>query len=121
MTVLLVAAGAAVGAPLRYLVDRRLQARHRHLPWGTLLVNVVGSLLAVPPDEQPIIIIEADEGPYPERYNRDQGGFDWSVATDEELATARALSDLAHQLLWPMLLMLMGVAYVSVCLRRVPR
>jgi len=29
--------------------------------------------------------------------------------------------DLAHQLLWPMLLMLMGVAYVSVCLRRVPR
>lgn len=46
MTVLLVAAGAAVGAPLRYLVDRRLQARHRHLPWGTLLVNVVGSLLA---------------------------------------------------------------------------
>lgn len=46
MTALLVAAGAAVGAPLRYLVDRRLQARHRHLPWGTLLVNVVGSLLA---------------------------------------------------------------------------
>jgi hypothetical protein len=49
--------------------------------------SLVGSLLAVPPDEQPIIIIEADEGPYPERYNRDQGGFDWSVATDEELAT----------------------------------
>ena len=46
MTALLVAAGAAVGAPLRYLVDRRLQARHRHLPWGTLLVNVAGSLLA---------------------------------------------------------------------------
>jgi CrcB protein len=46
VTVLLVAAGAAVGAPLRYLVDRRLQARHRHLPWGTLLVNVAGSLLA---------------------------------------------------------------------------
>jgi CrcB protein len=46
MTVLLVAAGAAVGAPLRYLVDRRLQARHRHLPWGTLIVNVAGSLLA---------------------------------------------------------------------------
>lgn len=46
MTALLVAAGAAVGAPLRYLVDRRLQARHRHLPWGTLLVNVAGSLVA---------------------------------------------------------------------------
>lgn len=46
MTALLVAAGAALGAPLRYLVERRLQARHRHLPWGTLLVNVVGSTLA---------------------------------------------------------------------------
>lgn len=46
MTALLVVAGAAVGAPLRYLVDRRLQARHRHLPWGTLLVNVAGSLVA---------------------------------------------------------------------------
>lgn len=46
MTALLVAVGAAVGAPLRYLVDRRLQARHRHVPWGTLVVNVAGSLLA---------------------------------------------------------------------------
>ncbi|HEX4977662.1 MAG TPA: fluoride efflux transporter CrcB [Nocardioides sp.] len=46
MTALLVAAGAALGAPLRYLVDRRLQSRHRHLPWGTLLVNVAGSALA---------------------------------------------------------------------------
>lgn len=29
--------------------------------------------------------------------------------------------DLAHQLLWPMLLMLMGVGYLSVCLCRAPR
>ena len=49
--------------------------------------GLVSSLLAVPPEEQPIIIIEADEGPYPERYNRDQMGFDWSNATDEELET----------------------------------
>lgn len=46
MTVLLVAAGAAVGAPLRYLVDRAVQSRHNTVfPWGTLIVNVVGSLL----------------------------------------------------------------------------
>jgi len=45
MTVLLVALGAAVGAPLRYLVDRQVQARHASLfPWGTFMVNVVGSL-----------------------------------------------------------------------------
>ncbi|MCW2797613.1 CrcB family protein [Nocardioides sp.] len=42
MTALLVMAGAAVGAPLRFLIARRLDAG---LPWGTLLVNVAGSFL----------------------------------------------------------------------------
>jgi CrcB protein len=46
MTVLLVALGAAVGAPSRYLVDRAVQSRHESaFPWGTLTVNVAGSLL----------------------------------------------------------------------------
>jgi CrcB protein len=46
MTVLLVALGAAIGAPLRYLTDRTIQARHDSVfPWGTLTVNVVGSLV----------------------------------------------------------------------------
>ncbi|MET7708651.1 fluoride efflux transporter CrcB [Micromonospora sp. NPDC005413] len=46
MTVLLIALGAAVGAPLRYLTDRAVQSRHGSaFPWGTLTVNVVGSLL----------------------------------------------------------------------------
>lgn len=46
MTVLLIALGAAVGAPLRYLTDRAVQSRHSSaFPWGTLTVNVVGSLL----------------------------------------------------------------------------
>ncbi len=46
MTVLLVALGAAVGAPLRYFVDRRVQASHDSVfPWGTLTVNLVGSLM----------------------------------------------------------------------------
>lgn len=46
MTALLVVVGAAVGAPLRYLVDRAVQARHDSLfPWGTFAVNVVGSLI----------------------------------------------------------------------------
>lgn len=41
---LLVAAGAAVGAPLRYLTDRIIQSRRRRrFPFGTLVVNVVGS------------------------------------------------------------------------------
>jgi CrcB protein len=46
VTALLVALGAAVGAPLRYFTDRSVQARHDSVfPWGTLAVNVVGSLL----------------------------------------------------------------------------
>lgn len=46
MTVLLVLVGGAVGAPLRYLADLLVQARHDSvLPWGTLTVNVVGSLI----------------------------------------------------------------------------
>ncbi|WP_197359328.1 fluoride efflux transporter FluC, partial [Streptomyces clavuligerus] len=46
MSWLLVAVGAAVGAPLRYLTDRAVQTRHDTLfPWGTLTVNAVGCLV----------------------------------------------------------------------------
>lgn len=44
MTVLLVALGAALGAPVRYLTDRAVQARHDTIfPWGTFIINVAGS------------------------------------------------------------------------------
>ena len=44
MTLLLVLVGGAVGAPVRYLVDRAVQSRHDTVvPWGTLAVNVAGS------------------------------------------------------------------------------
>lgn len=46
MTFVWVCLGAAVGAPSRYLLDRAVQARHdSQMPWGTMLVNVVGSLV----------------------------------------------------------------------------
>lgn len=46
MTVLLVAVGGAIGAPLRYLIDRRVRlARASSFPWGTLVVNVLGSFV----------------------------------------------------------------------------
>ena len=46
MTVLLVLVGGAVGAPLRYLTDLLVQARHDSVfPWGTFVVNVLGSLV----------------------------------------------------------------------------
>ena len=61
-TALLVAIGAAVGAPLRYLVDRAVQAHHDGpFPWGTLAVNISGSgllglLAALPADEGPMAL-----------------------------------------------------------------
>lgn len=46
MTILLVALGAALGAPLRYFADRAIQSRHDAVfPWGTLTVNLAGSLV----------------------------------------------------------------------------
>jgi CrcB protein len=43
---LLVIAGAAVGAPLRYLTDLTVQRRHDTVfPWGTFAVNVAGCLI----------------------------------------------------------------------------
>lgn len=46
MTVLLIALGAAVGAPARYLADRAVRARTGSpVPWGTFAVNVVGCLV----------------------------------------------------------------------------
>jgi CrcB protein len=52
MNVLLVALGAAVGAPLRFLVDKHMVGRlllgtriEAPLPWGTFTVNVLGSFV----------------------------------------------------------------------------
>ena len=46
MTLLLVAFASSVGAPVRYLVDRFVASRNRGaFPWGTLVINVTGSLI----------------------------------------------------------------------------
>ena len=43
---LFVIAGAAFGAPLRYLIDLLVRSRHDSVfPWGTLTANVLGSLI----------------------------------------------------------------------------
>lgn len=45
-TLLLVFVGGALGASLRYVADRWVQARHRlRFPLGTLAVNLVGSFV----------------------------------------------------------------------------
>ena len=48
------------------------------------LLRLVDRLLALPPDERPVIIIQADEGPFPPRY-RGTKDVAWADATDDEL------------------------------------
>ena len=46
LTALWVGLGAAVGAPLRYLVDQAVRSRNgSRFPWGTFTVNMIGSLV----------------------------------------------------------------------------
>lgn len=45
----------------------------------------VDELLAVPEPARPIVVIAADEGPYPDGYAKDQVRFDWSTATTDDL------------------------------------
>jgi hypothetical protein len=46
---------------------------------------LVDRLLALPEAERPIIILQADEGPYPLDYAKDTIGYDWATATTEDL------------------------------------
>ncbi len=51
----------------------------------TRIEALVSKLQALPEAERPIIVLQADEGPYPTRYNGDTVHFDWSQATQAEL------------------------------------
>jgi hypothetical protein len=56
------------------------------LAWtNTKLKAWIESMLALPADQQPIIIVQADEGPYPLPYQADTVNYDWATATPEEL------------------------------------
>jgi fluoride exporter len=59
MNVVLVACGAAVRAPLRFLTDRALKTlTPGTFPWGTFAVNIVGSLiLGVPAAATPAVAV----------------------------------------------------------------
>lgn len=51
------------------------------------LKTLIEQMLALPAAEQPIIILQADEGPYPDDYAAGRDGFDWESASDRELVT----------------------------------
>jgi Sulfatase len=78
------------------------EAQMRYL--DTRVEALVDRLLDVPEEERPIIVLMADEGPYPKRYEGNplvQGpdpDFDWSSVTDEEL---RIKFGILHAMLLP--------------------
>ena len=50
------------------------------------ILGLVDRALDVPPGDEPIIILQADEGPYPARFGRDPERFDWLTdATPDEI------------------------------------
>ncbi len=61
-------------------------AWHRQLDYtNSRLRTFLEGLLALPEDRQPIIILQADEGPWPDRYAADKVAFDWQKASRDEL------------------------------------
>ena len=62
------------------------EAWHRQFDYlNARLRAFLEPLLALPEDEQPIIILQADEGPWIEPYVEIGGAFDWRTATPEQL------------------------------------
>ncbi len=49
------------------------------------ILRLVDLLHRRPADERPIVVLAADEGPFPDRYAADEAGFAWLNATPEEL------------------------------------
>jgi hypothetical protein len=49
------------------------------------MLDWVDQLLDVPADEQPIIMLLGDEGPWPRGYRKDERSYDWRTASPEVL------------------------------------
>jgi hypothetical protein len=60
------------------------------------LRELVDQILDAPSDRRPIVIVAADEGPYPEGYGGDKGTFDWSTATADDLAIKYGILQAIH-------------------------
>ena len=60
------------------------------------VLDAVDQLLDVPEAEQPIIILQADEGPYPERFRLIGDPFQWFFATPEEVGQKFGILNALH-------------------------
>lgn len=49
------------------------------------ILGVIDELQSANPDRPPVILLQADEGPFPDRYVKQTVGFDWTQATIDEV------------------------------------
>lgn len=67
------------------------------LTWANRrILEIVDRLLDVPAGDEPIIILQGDEGPFPERYRTTGGGFPWFNATEDEVAQKYGILNALH-------------------------
>jgi hypothetical protein len=52
---------------------------------NTAMLQMIDRLLSGPDEDDPIVVIESDEGPHPARLEADEDSFEWPDATDAEL------------------------------------
>lgn len=58
----------------------------RQLEWANgRVLAAIDRLTDVPADQQPVIVLQADEGPWPDRFWDDQREFPWLEATPDEI------------------------------------
>ncbi|HEX6129007.1 MAG TPA: hypothetical protein VF071_08310 [Candidatus Limnocylindria bacterium] len=80
------------------LRQRSEQERYlRQLEWTNgRVLQMVDRLLDVPEGERPVIILQADEGPFPDGYRLGGADFPWLEATADEIAHKFAILNALH-------------------------
>lgn len=67
------------------------------LAWANgRILELLDRLLDVPPDQAPIIVLQGDEGPFPDRYRIIGNRFQWFGATEDEIAQKYGILNALH-------------------------
>jgi len=79
-------ADGSVPTPEQVAGRTRNESYLEHLRYAnTRVLETLDRLLDVPPGEEPVIILQADEGEFPIEFARDQVHFDWLRASPDQL------------------------------------
>ena len=69
----------------------------RQLQWTNgRILGMLDALLDVPEDQQPIIVLAADEGPFPPEFAADERDFDWTGATRAQIERKYGILNAMH-------------------------